>query len=106
LEPALLQLNHDRVAAQFEIFEELATLPLSARLARCIRRLCDRFGQSEAGATRIALALKQDDLADLIHVSRQRLNLQLKTFEAAGIIRVHRELLVTNTESLAKFWTT
>jgi CRP-like cAMP-binding protein len=102
LEPALLQLNHDRVAAQFEVFEELTTLPLNIRLARCIRRLCDRFGQPEAGAIRIALPLTQDALADMIRVSRQRVNLQLKKLEAAGIIRVQRELVVADLGALAK----
>jgi CRP/FNR family cyclic AMP-dependent transcriptional regulator len=102
LEAALQRLNHARVAAQFGILEELATLPLSARLARCIRRLCDRFGHWEGDAIRIGVPLKQDALADLIHVSRQRVNLQLKTFEAAGIVRVQRNLLVLAPQELMK----
>ncbi|RYF39941.1 MAG: Crp/Fnr family transcriptional regulator [Comamonadaceae bacterium] len=102
LEPALLQLNHERVAAQFEVLEELTSLPLEARLARCIRRLCDRFGKPEAGAIRIALPLKQDALADMIRVSRQRVNLQLKRLEGAGIIEVSRQLLVVQPQALAQ----
>ena len=100
LYPALSQLNHRRLEKQFGILQELATLPLPVRLARCIGRLSRRFGQPEAEGVRIALPLKQDALADLVQASRQRLNYQLKRLEDHGIVRVRRELVVTDARAL------
>lgn len=100
LQPALLQLNHDRVAALFHVAEELASLPLARRLANCLLRLCADFGQAGDGGVRIALPLRQDALAELIRVSRQRVNLQLKTLEAQGVLRVGRELVVLDADAL------
>ena len=100
LHTALAQLNHQRLEKQFDILQELATLPLPVRLARCIDRLSRRFGKPDKAGVRIALPLKQDALADLVRASRQRLNYQLKRLEAQGIVRVQRELVVTNPGAL------
>ena len=72
---ALAQAGMRRVAP---ILEDLASLPLRARLARCVLRLCDSFGRAEAEGTRIALALSQDEIAQMLRASRQSVNSQLK----------------------------
>lgn len=100
LHAALSQLSLHRLEQHFEILHELSTLALPARLARCIGRLSRSFGQPVEEGVRIALPLKQGALADLVRASRQRLNQQLKILEAQGIVRVQRELVVTNPRAL------
>lgn len=76
------------------LLEDLARLPLRRRIARCVLRLCDNFGVAQAGGIRIALALNQDEIAQMVRASRQRVNLELKLLEAAGALRIARELVV------------
>jgi len=100
LQPALLKLNHARVAGLVDILEGLSTLPLQARLARCLLRLAGNFGQAETGAIRIALPLTQDALAALVRIGRQRLNRELKALETQGVLRVGRQIRITNLQAL------
>lgn len=103
LELALLRMSHERVAEQAEILDELSALDLRTRIARCLRRLCVRFGEAEPRGTRIALELKQDALAVLVRASRARVNLHLKAMERAGVVLVERQIVVRDLALLAEF---
>lgn len=92
--PSLQALSHTAVRRVAPILEELASLPLRRRLARCVLRLCDSFGRAQAGGTRIALALNQDEIAHMLRASRQRVNYELKSLEAAGALRIAKELFI------------
>jgi CRP-like cAMP-binding protein len=98
---ALLRLAHERTLEQAVLLDELSSSGLAARLARCLLRLCERFGEPEAGGIRIALDLKQDALAALVRASRARVNLQLKELERSGIVEVERRMLVLDAKALA-----
>jgi len=66
--------------------EELALLDLGARLARLLLRLARDYGVKAARGTRIEVKLSQKDLGTLVGSSREKVNRQLREWEAAGVL--------------------
>jgi CRP/FNR family transcriptional regulator, cyclic AMP receptor protein len=91
---ALLRLNCRRLRLMFNLVEDLATKPLAARLAGQILLLVKAYGISQGDEVRIGLQLAQEDLAQLLGASRQRVNQELKGFERDGAVRVEPTRLV------------
>lgn len=91
---ALLRLNCRRLRLMFDVIEDLATKPLASRLARQILLLARSYGVAQGEEIRIGLALAQEDLAQLLGASRQRVNQELKGFERLGAVRVEPTRLV------------
>ena len=91
---ALLRLNCRRLRLMFDAVEDLNTRPLAARLARQLLLLARSYGVAESEEIRIGLALAQEDLAQLLGASRQRVNQELKGFEREGAVRVEPTRLV------------
>jgi CRP-like cAMP-binding protein len=97
---ALLRLQCRRLRLMFDAIEDLNTRPLAARLAKQILLLARSYGQEESdGITRIGLQLAQEDLAQLLGASRQRVNQELKSFEGEGAVRVEPTRLVVLSRS-------
>jgi CRP-like cAMP-binding protein len=70
---------------------------LRARLAKQLVHLVRSYGSaslSDSSETRIGLQLAQEELAQLLGASRQRVNQELKTMEREGIIRIEPAGLV------------
>ena len=91
---ALLRLNCRRLRLMFDQIEDLNTRPLQARLAKQILLLARSYGVAQGEEIRIGLALAQEDLAQLLGASRQRVNQELKGFEREGAVRVEPTRLV------------
>ena len=91
---ALLRLNCRRLRLLFDIVEDLNTRPLAARLARQILLLARAYGVEQAGEIRVGLQLAQEDIAQLLGASRQRVNQELKALERAGAVRIEPARLV------------
>ena len=91
---ALLRLNCRRLRLMFDQFEDLNTRPLQSRLARQLLLLAKSYGVEQGAEIRIGLQLAQEDLAQLLGASRQRVNQELKGFERDGILRVEPTRLV------------
>ena len=91
---ALLRLNCRRLRLMFNQFEDLNTRPLAARLAKQILLLAKSYGVEQGDEIRIGLQLAQEDLAQLLGASRQRVNQELKGFEREGAVRVEPTRLV------------
>ena len=91
---ALLRLNCRRQRLMFDQFEDINTRPLQARLARQVLLLAKSYGVEQGEEIRIGLALAQEDLAQLLGASRQRVNQELKGFERDGAVRVEPTRLV------------
>ncbi|MGA0610696.1 Crp/Fnr family transcriptional regulator [Caldimonas sp. KR1-144] len=91
---ALLRLNCRRLRLMFDLVEDLNTKPLSARLAKQILLLARSYGIAQGEEIRIGLALAQEDLAQMLGASRQRVNQELKGFEREGAVRVEPTRLV------------
>ena len=91
---ALLRLNCRRLRLMFNLIEDLNTRPLAARLAKQLLILAKSYGISQGEEIRIGLQLAQEDLAQLLGASRQRVNQELKELEREGALRVEPTRLV------------
>ncbi len=91
---ALLRLNCRRLRLMFDVIEDLNTKPLAARLAKQVLLLAKSYGIEQGEEIRIGLQLAQEDLAQLLGASRQRVNQELKGFEREGAVRIEPTRLV------------
>lgn len=88
---AMLRLNARRVRQLYGLVEDLNTLPLRARLAKQLLHLTRSYGVmslSDSSEIRIGLHLAQEELAQLLGASRQRVNQELKSMEREEVIRI------------------
>lgn len=103
---ALMRLQARRIRQLFGLVEDLNTLPLRSRLAKQLLHLVRSYGipsLSNHEETRIGLHLAQEELAQLLGASRQRVNQELKAMEREEIIRVEPGgLIVRNRSALMK----
>lgn len=88
---AMLRLHARRIRQLYGLVEDLNTLPLRARLAKQLLHLVRSYGitsLSNNDEIRIGLQLAQEELAQLLGASRQRVNQELKAMERDDIIRI------------------
>lgn len=88
---AMLRLHARRIRQLYGLVEDLNTLPLRARLAKQLIHLVRSYGVPNPGKPqemRIGLHLAQEELAQLLGASRQRVNQELKTMEREQSIRI------------------
>lgn len=94
---ALLQLHARRIDQLIGVVTDCYSLPLRSRLAKQIWHLAESFGAplpNPPCEIRIGLQLAQDELAQLVGASRQRVNQELKAMERENAIRVENACLV------------
>ena len=103
---ALLRLQARRIRQLFGLVEDLNTLPLRARLAKQLLHLARSYGVTSLaneGEIRIGLHLAQEELAQLLGASRQRVNQELKAMEREDAIRIELGgLVVREREALMR----
>ncbi len=103
---ALLRLHARRIRQLFGLVEDLNTLPLRARLAKQLLHLARSYGVPSLEGNsdvRIGLQLAQEDLAQLLGASRQRVNQELKAMERQNAICIEPGgLVVRNREALLR----
>lgn len=101
---ALLRLQAQRIRQIYGLVEDLNTLPLRARLAKQLMHLSRSYGMrthDDPQEVRIGLQLVQEELAQLLGASRQRVNQELKRMEREDCIRVEPSgLVIRNSEAL------
>jgi CRP/FNR family transcriptional regulator, cyclic AMP receptor protein len=101
---ALLRLHARRIRQLYGLVEDLNTLPLRARLAKQLLHLVRSYGIASLGNShemRIGLQLAQEELAQLLGASRQRVNQELKAMEREEAIRIETGgLVIRNRETL------
>lgn len=88
---AMLRLHARRIRQLYGLVEDLNTLPLRARLAKQLLHLVRSYGVpslSDGREVRIGLHLAQEELAQLLGASRQRVNQELKAMERDDAIRI------------------
>ena len=91
-----------RIRQLYGLVEDLNTLPLRARLAKQLLHLVRSYGISSLSNNeemRIGLQLAQEELAQLLGASRQRVNQELKAMEREDIIRIEPGGLVVRDRS-------
>ena len=103
---AMLRLHARRIRQLYGLVEDLNTLPLRARLAKQLLHLVRSYGVaslSNAQEMRISLHLAQEELAQLLGASRQRVNQELKAMEREQTIRIEPGgLIVRNRGALMR----
>ena len=103
---ALLKLHARRIRLLFGQVEDLNTLPLRARLAKQLGHLLRSYGTPVPGTEhemRITLQLAQEELAQLLGASRQRVNQELKAMEREESIRIEPGgLVIRNRDALMR----
>ena len=95
-----------RIRQLFGLVEDLNTLPLRSRLAKQLVHLVRSYGVpslSDGSEMRIGLQLAQEELAQLLGASRQRVNQELKAMEREEAIRIEPGgLVVRDREALMR----
>ncbi len=103
---AMLRLHARRIRQLYGLVEDLNTLPLRARLAKQLLHLVRSYGiasLSNNSEVRIGLQLAQEELAQLLGASRQRVNQELKAMEREEAIRIEPGgLVVRNRPALLR----
>lgn len=103
---ALLRLHARRIRQLFGLVEDLNTLPLRSRLAKQLAHLVRSYGVpslADGREVRIGLQLAQEELAQLLGASRQRVNQELKAMEREDVIRIEPGgLVVRDREALMR----
>ena len=101
---ALLRLHARRIRQLYGLVEDLNTLPLRARLAKQLLHLVRSYGVpslSDGREMRIGLQQAQEELAQLLGASRQRVNQELKSMEREEAIRIEPGgLVIRNRDTL------
>jgi CRP/FNR family transcriptional regulator, cyclic AMP receptor protein len=103
---AMIRLQARRIRQLFGLVEDLNTLPLRARLAKQLLHLVRSYGVpslADGREMRIGLQLAQEELAQLLGASRQRVNQELKSMEREDAIRIEPGgLVVRNRDALMR----
>ena len=103
---AMLRLQARRIRQLFGLVEDLNTLPLRSRLAKQLLHLARSYGVPSlhhGSETRIGLHLAQEELAQLLGASRQRVNQELKAMEREEILRIEPGgLVIRDREALLR----
>ncbi len=76
-----------KLRLMFAVFEEAAVLPIGVRLARRILTMAEGYGEWHDRKSRV-VAVRQDQLAAMLAISRQTVNQGLKRLEADGVVRI------------------
>jgi CRP/FNR family transcriptional regulator, cyclic AMP receptor protein len=76
----------ERLRSTSVALEELATLPLPARLARLLLKLSEEYGTLTADGLRIGIKLSQRDLSSLVATTRESVNKQLRAWRDEGVV--------------------
>jgi CRP/FNR family transcriptional regulator/CRP/FNR family cyclic AMP-dependent transcriptional regulator len=74
-----------------EQVQDLTTLDVPGRLAKKLLQLAEQHGQPKADGVRIPLRLTQQELAQMVGVTRVSINKQLGWFQECGMLTHDRE---------------
>ncbi len=72
------------------------------RLVQVLLELGEEYGVRESDGLQIDLPLSQQDLADLVGASRQKVNLNLRRFADQGLVRIKRSWIIMEAKGLYK----
>ena len=94
----LMSVLCERIRWTSSIIEDTVFLSLTRRLAKRILSLCQSYGRRTADGTRIATYISQEDLANMLGVSREIVNKTLKSFQASGAISYRNGYMIVKDE--------
>jgi CRP/FNR family transcriptional regulator, cyclic AMP receptor protein len=97
----LLAVLCERVRRTSELLEEALFLEGSSRLAKRLVHLAEVFGKAVPGGVKIDISLSQQQLGNMVGMSRESMNKQLKQWRQDDLIRIEDgRYVLTNLEAL------
>ncbi len=90
----LLRLLSQRIRKLDEQMEEISFFQMPARLARKLLALANEHGDVVGSKTEIAMNISQNELANMVCVSRESVNRQLSQWVKDGLISLSPRLIV------------
>ncbi|MEJ8856960.1 Crp/Fnr family transcriptional regulator [Variovorax robiniae] len=88
-----IALSH-RMGTLFEIINASGYRTLAARVRAQLDRIATQFGQKDDGG-QVVLDIAQDDLAAAVGASRQRVHIELRKLEDAGVLKLaYRKIIL------------
>jgi CRP-like cAMP-binding protein len=100
---AVLEAVAGRLRETDEMASDLAFLDVAGRLAKRLLDLASAHGVKRDGGVLIDLAVTQEDLANMIGVTRESVNRNLSEFETLGLIsKQGRRIVVANPGGLRR----
>lgn len=94
----LLQVMCERFRRANEMFEGLVFMGLEGRLARLLLQLATEHGHPTPRGRRLALALSQGELANLVAARRESVNKQLRAWTDMGLVEQDHGCIVLRDE--------
>jgi CRP-like cAMP-binding protein len=79
-----------RIRRLSEVMEDARFLSLESRLAKKLVHLARTYGRKDPSGVRIDLRLRQHELGELVGVSRESVNKQLRAWGQEGLVRFER----------------
>lgn len=77
---------------------------LRQRIAATLEALASSYGTPQSSGVQLRMKLTQNDLAAIVHATRQSINKEIKTWEALGIVSMDRGLItVRDFDALGSF---
>ena len=93
----------ERVRWTSGLLEDTALLDLTARLAKRLLSLAQGIGEKQGDGIRIGLKLSQTDLGNMLGVTREAINKQLREWKRDGLVDTQDgQMLILDPKSLAK----
>lgn len=90
-----------RLRATNDLVGNLSFLNLSARLARILINLGQQYGKLTSAGIAIGIKLSQEELGNLVGVSRESVNRQIRLWVEAGVLDyTHGTLILKNSDVL------
>jgi CRP/FNR family transcriptional regulator, cyclic AMP receptor protein len=90
----LIKILCERLRHTSEQVEDLVFRDVEQRIAKALLQLCERFGRPDGGGRVLELHLSQSELANIIGITRESVNKQLKAWQRAGFIDVAKEAVM------------
>jgi CRP-like cAMP-binding protein len=91
----------DRLRKTSELLEEALFLEGSSRLAKRLVHLAEVFGKPVQGGVMVDIPLSQQQLGNMVGMSRESMNKQLKQWRRDGLISIEEgRYVLTNLEAL------
>jgi CRP-like cAMP-binding protein len=91
---SLLRVLAERLTSLSERVEDTQFLSLSTRLAKKLSALAADYGEQTAAGVRVDLKLSQEEWGDLVGVTRESINKQIRTWTAQGLLSTDRGYIV------------
>jgi CRP/FNR family transcriptional regulator, cyclic AMP receptor protein len=93
-----------RMRYLFGLIEDLSTLPLPQRLAKQLLAMAEYYGVEENGTIRIKLQIAQEQIAQMLGASRQRVNIEMKQLQKHALVaQKNGFLVILDKPALEKF---